>query len=182
WLLDLPRFGAINIHASLLPKYRGASPISASILEGNAVTGISYIVMNNKMDEGDIIFQSELPIDPTETSGSLAIKLSHSASNDINNVVYKYISGELVASPQDESKATYCSVLSKEDGKIDFEQLPQNLDRMVRAYHPWPGVWGMYNGKRVKLLPGTQVQMEGKKATSLANFKNGYPDFPIDAF
>lgn len=181
WLLDVPKLGSINIHASLLPQYRGASPIVASILNGNSETGITYIVMNNKMDEGDIIYQSKLDINADETTRSLSIKLSQNASKDINTILQKYADGELIKKSQDHTKATYCQILSKQDGQIDFDNPPQNLKRMIRAYYPWPGVWGIYKGKRVKLLPENKVQMEGKKSASIAEFKHGYPDFPLSS-
>jgi methionyl-tRNA formyltransferase len=179
WILDTPKFGAINIHASLLPLHRGASPIAASIQNGDEETGLSYIIMNNRMDEGDIIYTSKLSIDNDDTTESLANKLSHYASKDINTILQKYINGELARVAQDHGKATYSRVLSKEDGQIDFNQPPPHLDRIIRANYPWPGTWGWFNNKRVKLLPGGQVQMEGKKVTSLAEFKHGYPTFPL---
>ena len=181
WILDTPKHGAINIHASILPLHRGASPIVASILAGDTETGISYMVMNSKMDEGDIILQSKMSIDSDETTKSLSIKLSQSASKDINDVVKRYLAGDLDPVQQAHDQATYTKLLTKGDGQINFEQPPVNLERMIRAYHPWPGVWGVWNGKRVKLLPGRMVQMEGKKVSTLADFKHGYPDFPLPA-
>ena len=182
WILDAPKHGALNIHTSLLPHHRGASPIAASILADDVETGISYMVMNNKMDEGDVILQTNIPIEPDETTESLSIKLSQSASKNISCIIKKYLAGELNCTPQDHNKATYTKLLTKEDGQIDFNRPPANLERMVRAYYPWPGVWGLWNNKRVKLLPGGLLQMEGKKASTLTAFKHGYPDFPIIGF
>ncbi len=180
WLLDLPRLGAINIHASLLPQYRGASPIAASILNGDSQTGVSYIIMDSKMDEGDVIFQSKLDINNQETTVSLANKLSLKASQEINTVLQLYAESKLKPVPQDHSLATYCHMLTKQDGRIDLYNPPQNVERMIRAYHPWPGVWGLFKGKRIKLLPHGKVQMEGKRLTSIADFKLGHPDFPLE--
>lgn len=178
WILEWPKHGAINIHASLLPKHRGASPIAASILAGDEITGLTYIAMNSKMDEGDIIYTSESTIEEHETMESLSIKLSTKASKDINNIIVDFLNNKLPLTPQNHSQATYSTMQAKDDGLIDFNNPPADLERKIRAYHPWPGVWGEYKGKRVKLLPNGLIQMEGKKPTPIANFLNGYPDFP----
>lgn len=179
WVLDWPRHGAINIHGSLLPKHRGASPIAASILAGDNQTGLSYIKMNAEMDAGDVLCTSTVDIYPDDTTESLGIKLSSKASEDINTVVESYLKGALIPTPQDHIQASYADMIQKDDGYIDLDQPPANLHRMVRAYHPWPGTWTQFRGKRVKLLPNQMVQMEGKKATDLKSFLNGYPDFPL---
>lgn len=179
WVLDVPKYGALNIHASLLPRFRGASPINASILAGDIQTGLTYMLMNSKMDEGDILWQTKTNIDSNDTAETLGNKLSLSASKDINTVIIRYITDELSPVPQEHTQASYCQILTKDDGRVDFNALPDNAEQMIRAYYPWPGVWGLWNNKRVKLLPGGLVQMEGKKATTLADFKHGYPDFPL---
>lgn len=178
WLLDWPARGMINVHGSILPAYRGASPISTAILDGCASTGVTFIKMNARMDEGDILETAEMPIGADETTASLTEKLSLLAAAHINDVVCDYLAGSIWPQPQP-GGATYTSLLKAEDGKIDFDNPPDDLGRRIRAYWPWPGVWGMWHDKRVKLLPDGKVQMEGKKAVPLPDFLRGHQDFPI---
>ncbi len=178
WLLDWPAKGMINVHGSLLPRYRGASPISAAILAGDETTGITFMQMNSKMDEGDMLATFEMPITPNDTTASLTEKLSHLAARQVVEVVNARLHDELEALPQPEG-ASYTSPLETADGEIDLNNPPADLSRRIRAFYPWPGVWGMWQGKRVKLLPEGLVQMEGKKATPLTDFLRGHADFPI---
>lgn len=179
WLLEWPGHGAINIHASLLPKYRGASPIAAAILDNQPVTGLTLIQMNTKMDEGDILAKTELAIDPDDTTISLSQKLSDLAARWSPKVIHQHIEGKITPTPQDHANATYCSHIQKADGYFALDSPPDNLSAMVRAYYPWPGTWTEFRNKRVKLLPGGHIQMEGKKPTDLESFLRGYPDFPL---
>src|SRR5690606_13224976 len=103
-----------------LPRHRGASPISASILAGDTQTGLTYMLMNSKMDEGDILWQTKTTIKPSDTAYTLGYQLSQSASKDINTVINRYLSGELVPIPQDDTQASYCYILTKNDGRVDF--------------------------------------------------------------
>ncbi len=179
WLLDWPSLGCINVHTSLLPKYRGASPINAALLNGDTYTGITFIKMNHLMDQGHIISQHKVVIDDKETADSLYVKMSQSASEYINQVLVDYSNSTTRLTPQDNSQATYVRQISKQDGCLDLQHLPDNWQRHIYAYHSWPGAWTLFRNKRVKLLPHGMVQMEGKKPALLADFLNGYPDFPL---
>ena len=178
WLLDWPAKGMINVHGSILPAYRGASPISAAIMDGREATGVTFMKMNSRMDEGDILETVEVPIGRKETTASLTKKLSLLAAGHINDVVHDYLAGSLLPQPQPDG-ASHTSLLKTEDGKIDFENPPADLERRIRAYWPWPGVWGIWHARRVKLLPDDMVQIEGKKVVALADFLRGHRDFPI---
>lgn len=178
WLLGWPEQGCVNLHGSLLPKFRGASPISAAILAGETVTGITFMRMNEAMDEGDMLARSIIALDSEETLATLTERLSHVSAEHICGWIDDYLVGRLAPEAQQAEQATYCGIVRKDDGKVDFAALPDHVGRMIRSYHPWPGVWGEFRGKRVKLLPGGLVQMEGKRAVPLADFRHGYPDFP----
>jgi methionyl-tRNA formyltransferase len=178
WMLDWPTKGMINVHGSLLPAYRGASPISAAILDGLTSTGITFMFMNAGMDEGDILTKIELPISPDDTKDSLSQKLSQLASHHIASVAQHYLADQLTAQPQ-ALPASYTQPLQKDDGQVDVNQLPLDLERRIRAYSAWPGVWLVWKGKRIKLLPHQMVQLEGKRPVSLTDFLLGHPDFPL---
>ncbi|HSX58152.1 MAG TPA: methionyl-tRNA formyltransferase [Candidatus Saccharimonadales bacterium] len=179
-ILDLPKFAPINIHPSLLPKYRGTSPIQTAILKGDKATGVTIMKMNEKMDEGDIYIKGRYEMRGSETAETLSETLSKLGKDLLHHTIHYLVLKKIKTRPQDHSKATYTKIIKKEDGKVDFAKPPKNLERMIRAYHPWPGVWGDYNGKMLKLLPGKMVQLEGKNPVSLKNFKSGHKDFTLD--
>jgi len=179
-LLEVPTLGTINIHPSLLPKYRGASPIQNAILNGDKKTGVTFIKMDEEVDHGPIIKQFEVEILPTDTFESLAKKLFELAANKILEVLDANQS-----TPQDDSKATFTQTLTRQDGYIDLSIVNNkssmvNLEKMIRAYFPWPGVWFKHeiNGKEViiKLLPQGKIQVEGKSPMSYKDFANGYSE------
>lgn len=179
WLLQWPAKGMINVHGSLLPAYRGASPIATAIANGDEQTGITMMLMNEKMDEGDILQKFETTITDSDTTSTLTQKLSELAASHIAETVEQFVAGALKPVPQPTKNVSYTKLLTSEDGRIDFESPPDNLGNLIRAFYPWPGVWGMWDGKRVKLLPDGMVQMEGKTPVSLADFRRGHPDFPL---
>ena len=187
-ILNLPKHGAINVHASLLPKYRGASPIQAAIAAGEEFTGVTIMQMNEKMDEGPIIAQAKQRIGAKETYETLSAKLAPLGANLLNHVIHLWVAEKLKTKPQNPKKATYTKILTKEDGFIDLVKPPKNLSNLVRAYHPWPGVWtyyevtsnkGQVTRKIIKLLPDQKVQLEGKKPVSLKEFRSGHKDFTL---
>jgi methionyl-tRNA formyltransferase len=137
-LLDLPRFGGINVHASLLPAYRGASPISASITAGDEETGVTVMIMDEKMDEGPVLDYARLAITEDDTTETLTHKLSHVGADIIAPTLNAYFSGALTPQPQDNSKASYSGILSREDGRIDWTKSATELECFVRAMQPWP--------------------------------------------
>ena len=190
--LDLPKYAPLNIHHSLLPKYRGPSPAPSAILAGGKKSGVTIIKMNEEVDSGDILAQKEYELTPDETTDSLLVKLNQLGAELVVEVMRQYIEGSATPFPQDHSKATFTKRFIKEDGYFDINNppSPEILDRMIRAYYPWPGVWCKWNNKIVKFLPSSShpaldagsikflLQMEGKKVLSLKDFLNGYPDFP----
>lgn len=197
-ILKLPKFAPLNIHHSLLPKYRGPSPAPSAILAGEKISGVSIIKMAEEVDAGDILAQEEYELSPDETTDSLLTVLNKIGAELAIKVIKQYLEGSQKPLPQDHSKATLTKHFTKEDGYFDINNLPspEILDRMIRAYYPWPGVWckwQMDNGqlKIVKFLPAPRhpersegsddylLQMEGKKAISKKDFLNGYPDFPL---
>jgi len=137
-ILELPKFGCLNVHASLLPKYRGASPISAAILGGDAKTGITVMKMDPGLDTGPIIAQNEIPITDDDTAGTLSEKLAHSAPELLVSSIESYISGELQPMKQANRDATYTKALKRPDAKINWGISSEALNRQIRAMNPWP--------------------------------------------
>lgn len=150
-ILDVPRFGYINVHASLLPKYRGASPIQWAILNGDKKTGTTIMQMAEKMDAGDIIMQEEMEIASDETGGSLFEKLAIQGGNMACMAVLAIDHGLVTKLPQDDSKATYVSTIKKDLGAIDFMNEAAYIERMIRALNPWPSAFTYYGGQMLKI-------------------------------
>ncbi len=185
-ILNIPKFGSLNIHPSLLSKYRGPSPVPATILAGDKITGVTIIKMDEEIDHGPIIATKEISLTGQENLLFLINKLFQLGADLLVKIIPDYIAGKIKLMPQNHLKATFTQALKKEDGYFDIKSPPSSevLDRIIRAYYPWPGVWSkwtMDNGKLkiVKFLPNGLIQMEGKKAISLKDFLNGYPNFPI---
>lgn len=151
-VLDLPPHGCVNVHASLLPHYRGAAPIPAAILSGNAETGITIMRMDVGLDTGPILAQRAEPIHPDDTSLTLSERLSHLGATLLLDVLPGYLAGKLAAQPQAESLATYAPQLKKEDGHLDFTQPAADLERRVRAFTPWPGAFALWQDQPIKIL------------------------------
>jgi len=174
--------GLLNIHPSLLPKYRGPTPVQSAILSNETKTGVTIIKIDSQIDHGPILAQKEYEIVKTETSFDLLKRLFSFGASLLEDTLPKYLSGDLIPKPQDDSKATFTRIFVKNDGLIDIENLPniEKLDNMIRAFYPWPGAWtmtdvGKANAKIVKFLPGNLIQVEGKKEMSYKDFLNGYP-------
>lgn len=180
-ILNIPKFGALNVHPSLLPKYRGPSPVPATILNGDRKSGITIIKMDELIDHGAIVAIKEISLSGKETFHELINKLFQLGAKLLVEIIPDFVAGKFTLKPQNHSKATLTKPLTRQDGYIDIDNPPssEKLDRMIRAYYPWPGVWTSWKGKIVKFLPGGLLQMEGKKAITLKDFLNGYPDFPL---
>lgn len=149
---SFPR-GMINVHGSLLPKYRGASPIQAALINGDTATGVTIMLMDEKMDHGPILSQKEIPIDPNDTYTTLASKMAAEGLILLLSTLPEWLNGKLKApQPQDESQATFTKLLTKEDGLIDFNKTNEEICNQYRGLTPWPGVWCVRNNKRLKLL------------------------------
>ena len=153
-LLKIPIHGAVNVHASLLPKYRGAAPIPWAILKGDEVTGVTTIMMDEGMDTGDILLQTETPIGEEETSETLHDRLALLGAKLLLETVSRMKAGNVRPIPQDHLKTTYAPPLKKEDGRIDWSKEAKEIDRQVRALNPWPGAYTEWNGQLLKIYRG----------------------------
>jgi methionyl-tRNA formyltransferase len=150
-VLDLPKYGCLNIHASLLPRHRGAAPIQAAILAGDAETGITIMKMDAGLDTGPMLRQRAIPISTDETGGSLYEKLSKLGGELLLETIPDTISGKLTPQPQPEEGATYFGMIKKEDGLLDFTRPAIELERRIRAFHPWPGTFIFWNKAPLKI-------------------------------
>ena len=171
-VLDIPRYGCINVHASLLPKYRGAAPIQWSILDGESETGITIMYMNEGLDTGDILLQKVVPIDAEETGGSLHDKLAETGAEALVEAIPGIIDGTLEPVPQGEMTTPYAKQLTKEMGRLDFSWDAEKLERYVRGLNPWPGTYTFRDGQMLKIwaaevcdgsneaMPGTVVAVD----------------------
>ncbi|MBU4030801.1 methionyl-tRNA formyltransferase [Patescibacteria group bacterium] len=181
-ILDIPKYGSINIHPSLLPKYRGPSPIQTTILNGDKNTGISVMLMDEKMDHGPIIAQKKVVIKKRENYQDLEKRLSLLSANFLLKILPRYIQGKINPKKQNNSKASYTKILSRQDGQIKPKQTAREIERMLRAFTPWPGVWTIIKKRRVKILKAKvvqgrllleTVQPEGKKPMTAEEFFRG---------
>jgi methionyl-tRNA formyltransferase len=164
-LLDIPPYGCINVHASLLPKYRGASPIQYSIIDGEEETGVTIMHMDVGIDTGDIILQEKLLIAPDETGGSLFDKLAILGGSLLLEALQRLEAGTAVRIPQDSEKATYVKMISKEMGRIDFAQPAVRLEHLIRGLNPWPSAYTFLDGKTLKLWKAEAEQSNALKTT-----------------
>lgn len=151
-VLDLPQHGCLNVHASLLPRWRGAAPIQAAILHGDPQTGITIMRMDPGLDTGPILNQRTIAIYPDEDAGSLANRLAELGAKLLAETLPGYLAGEIQPQPQDESQVTYAPMLSKEEGRLNFNQPAESLARRVRAFTPWPGAYTLWQGQPLKIL------------------------------
>lgn len=160
WFLMLPKHGLINVHASLLPRWRGASPINAVIAAGDSESGVSVMKIEAEMDAGGVYRALETPIRPDDTAETLHDRLSQMGADILADTVVEIIEGKLEAVPQDPNKATFCKTLTREDGKIDWSMPAEAIALLVRAYSPWPGTWTEIEGKRLKILAVQAIQAD----------------------
>ena len=164
-VLDLPPHGCLNIHASLLPKYRGAGPVAAAILAGDEVTGVSIMLMDPGLDTGPVLTQVPEPIRPDDTTGTLTARLARLGADLLVDTLPRWLRGEVTPQPQDEAHVTYAPRIAKEDGLIDWTRPSEEIARAVRAFDPWPGAYTYWNGQRLRIvraeaLPQYHVQAE----------------------
>ena len=152
WLLDLPKHGVVNVHGSMLPRWRGASPIQAAIAVGDAVSGVTIMKLDAEMDPGPILAHAAEMILPTDTGQILHDRLATVGGFILPDVLSDFIDGCIVPIEQDHAQATHCKTLSREDGKIDWTKSAKEIERLVRAYTPWPGTYTEIDGKRLKIL------------------------------
>ncbi len=158
-VLAIPRFGCLNVHPSLLPRHRGPSPVAAAILSGDAATGVTIILLDEGVDSGPILSQREAPIMDDDTTESLTARLAGVGAQLLVETVPLWVEGRIAPKAQDESQASYSSVLDKEAGEIDWRLSAVELWRRVRAFHPWPGSYIWWRGKRLKVLKAVPLDI-----------------------
>jgi len=160
-VLDLPRYGCINLHPSLLPRFRGASPVASAILAGDDFTGVSVMLMDRGLDTGPILARAQIPISALDTTGSLTAKLSLIAAQLLLEVLPHWLRGELTPQPQNEAEAVYSAPISREAGEINWHLSAVDIWRRVRAFHPWPGCYARWQEKQLKIIEAVPLPGEG---------------------
>jgi len=156
-VLALPPHGCVNVHPSLLPRHRGASPVAGAILAGDTVTGVTIMVMDEGTDTGPILSQEQMPVLPDDTTGTLTARLAASGANLLIRTLPSYLEGTMKPQPQEDSRATYTKATTKEDAHLDWALPAKDLWLRVRGYNPWPGAFALWNGKRLKVLEAVPV-------------------------
>jgi methionyl-tRNA formyltransferase len=195
WMLDLPTHGNINLHASLLPKYRGAAPIQWAIASGETVTGNTTMRIDEGLDTGDILLAREMAIAPDDTSVTLAPRLAAMGAELLVETLAALAAGSAQPKPQDHTLATLAPILTREDGRIDFTRDAQSICNRFRGFQPWPGAFTTFRGKQLTLAGGElsiageqliagcgagsaividELQLEGKRRMKAREFINGY--------
>ena len=172
-LLDIPRHGCINIHASLLPHYRGAAPLNWCLINGEAETGITTMMMDAGLDTGDMLVKRALSIGPDEDAQSLHDRLSRLGAETIDETIDKLLTGTLTREKQDDALTCYAPMLKKEDGLIDWRREPQQLKNLVRGFTPWPGAYTSLDGKTLKLYKVSVADGGGAPGDIIAAGKDG---------
>jgi len=171
-ILRIPKAGVVNVHPSLLPRYRGPSPVQSAMLAGEAETGVSLMKITPRMDAGPIIAQERLPIGPRATAPELTATLARLGASLVEQHLEAWVAGEVLATRQDDRLATYCRLLTRDDGRLDWSQPAESLDRTVRALQPWPGTFTTWGGKVLKVMmtrvrDGNVIAPPGKVLTGL---------------
>ncbi len=162
-VLELPRYGCLNIHPSLLPRHRGASPVPAAILAGDADTGVSIMLMDSGLDTGPVLVQERALISPQATTGSLSARLSAMAAQMLPNLIERWVKGEVTPRPQNEAEATYSAALKKEAGEIDWQLPAVDIERRVRAFQPWPGAYTSLGDRRLEIVEAVALPGKGER-------------------
>jgi methionyl-tRNA formyltransferase len=157
--LQAAKRGGLNLHPSLLPRHRGPSPVQTTILEGDAVTGVTIICMDEGMDSGPILVQRREPVRPDDTSGTLLDRLFRIGTEMLMEVIDPWVRGELNLTMQDHASATFTRMLQREDAALEFEQPAVQLERRVRAFQPAPGAYTFWDGKMVKVIESAAVPL-----------------------
>ena len=152
WMLQLPRYGNINVHASLLPKYRGAAPVQWAIAQGETVSGVTTMLLNEGLDTGDILLQKEMPIRPEDTAVTYAPRLAEFGADLIVETLRGLEDKMITPVPQDHAQATLAPILKKEDGLIDFNRTATEIHNRLRGFQPWPGAYTQFRGKGLKFI------------------------------
>ena len=170
-VLEIPSLACLNLHASLLPRWRGAAPIQAAIAAGDRETGITAMYMDEGLDTGDILLQRNVEILPTDTGGSLHDRLAHIAPNALLESLRVVAAGNAPRIPQDNAYATYAPKLKREHGLIDWSQSAQAIERKIRAYSPWPGAFMKVDSQNLKIFCASVVDLDGEPGEILRSDK-----------
>ena len=165
-VLAIPRRGAVNVHPSLLPRFRGASPVAAAILAGDEFSGVSIMLMDEELDSGPLLARAQIPISASDTTGSLTAKLSLVGARLLLEALCHYLKGELTPQPQNEAGVSYSGVITKNEGEIDWHLPAVDIGRRVRAFYPWPGCYTRWRGKKLDIIETLPLNESG-------NFKAG---------
>lgn len=161
-VLEIPRFGCINVHPSLLPLYRGPAPIQQAIIDNIKETGVSIMLLDEKMDHGAILAQERMQIEPNNNYLILSQKLSGRGAELLIKTILTYIEGKIKAEPQDDQKATFTKMIKKEDGKINWQEDSQTINQRIKAYFEWPTSFTFWNQKRIIILEAENIDIEQK--------------------
>ena len=173
-ILDVPRLGAVNVHASLLPKYRGAAPIQWAVINGEKETGITTMWMDEGMDTGDILLTATEPIDPGDTAASLHDRLAQLGAGVLLQTLEKLADNTLKPVAQDHSRATLAPMLKKGDGRIDWQQTAEQIECFVRGVYPWPGAFTFHHAERLKIYRAEALALSIDAAPGTV--MDGFPD------
>lgn len=170
-LLDAPKHATLNVHTSMLPKYRGASPIQSALINGDHETGVTIMKMDEGLDTGPILLQQSLAIDPDETYLELDARLAATGAQVLLTALPLYINGTLVPEPQNDDEATHCRQLTREDGHINWNSSAEEIYNLYRGTKPWPGVWTTIDGKRLKILGMTMTQTQATESPGVVTIE-----------
>ncbi len=170
-VLEIPKIACLNLHASLLPRWRGAAPIQAAIAAGDPETGITVMYMDEGLDTGDILLQRRIDIRSDDTGGSLHERLAQIAPDALLHSLRLFVEGSAPRIPQDNSLATYAPKLKREDGRIDWSEPAQIIERKIRAFNPWPGAFTKFDGPNLKIFSASIVDLSGKPGEILGRGK-----------
>lgn len=206
-LINIPKFKTLNVHFSLLPKLRGASPIQHALLEGLTETGTSIFILDKGMDTGPVLAMEKVRIEPDDNAITLGLKLSNVSAKLLGKTLFEYESGKITPVVQEEKEASYTKIISKEDGKVNWQLPATQIYDQFRAFYEWPGIWTTWNDNTIKILDCSvaenlnnlshgqvledglvscgqnsalavkTLQLSGKNATDINSFLNGYKDF-----
>ena len=172
-ILDAPRLGCLNVHGSILPRWRGAAPIQRAIWAGDQQTGVTIMQMDEGLDTGDMLHISCCPIDSTETSASLYAKLAELGPDALIDTINRLANGDITPEPQNDADANYAKKLSKDEANIDWSMDAEQIERNIRAFNPWPVCFTQMRGNTVKIYQANVVEQSGAAGTVLASDKNG---------
>ena len=170
-VLEIPKIACLNIHASLLPRWRGAAPIQAAIAAGDRETAITVMYMDEGLDTGDVLLQRKIDIEPNETGDSLHDRLAQIAPNVLLESLRLLANGNAPRIPQDKTVATYAPKLNRESGRINWNEPAEVIERKIRAYNPWPGAFTEFNNRKLKIFSASIVDLRGKPGEILRKDK-----------